>query len=87
METGQSKVTQSNSGSKEGKSVVVLLSSDVEESNGKVYLPTLFEQLALRKKEKGQFNSNVLFADKMTVEDVRKEILSHFPYLKDQRYA
>ena len=80
-------MTQSNSGSKEGKSVVVLLSSDVEESNGKVYLPTLFEQLALRKKEKGQFNNNVLFGDKMTVEDVRKEILSHFTYLKDQRYA
>ena len=87
MEASLSKVTQSNSGSKQRKSVVVLLSSDVKESDGMVYLPNFPGQKALRKKEKGQFNNNVLFTWKMTEEDVRREIISHFPYLKDQRYA
>ena len=78
---------QSNSGSKQGKSVVVLLSTDVRESHGEVYLPTFSEQTAQRNKKKGQFDNNVLFTWNMTAEDVRKEILSHFTYLKDQRYA
>ena len=82
-----SKMIQSISGSKQGKSVLVLLSTDVRERDGEVYLPTLSEQSALRKEEKGQFNKNVLFTWNMTEEDVKKEILSHFTYLKDQRYA
>ncbi|XP_066030633.1 uncharacterized protein [Pocillopora verrucosa] len=86
MEASLSKVTQSNSGSKQGKSVVVLLSSDVDKSHGMVYLPNFSAQKALRKKEKGQFNDNVLFTKEMTEEDVRREIISHFPYLKDQSF-
>lgn len=81
------KMIQSISGSKQGKNVVVLLSSDVEEINGEVYLPTLSEQTALRKGEKGQFEKNVLFTWNMTEEDVKKEIIARFTYLKNQRYA
>ena len=86
-EASLSKMIQSNSGSKQGKSVVVLLSTDVQERDGEVCLPTLSEQSALRSEKKGQFNNNVLFTSNMTEEDVKKEILSRFTYLKDQRYA
>ena len=86
-EASLSKMIQSISGSKQGKSVLVLLSTDVRERDGEVYLPTRSEQSALRNEEKGQFNKNVLFTWNMTEEDVKKEILSHFTYLKDQRYA
>ena len=86
-EASLSKMTQSNSGSKKGKSVVVLLSTDVRESNGEVYLPTFLEQTALRNKKKRQFNNNVLFTRNMTEEDVKIVIISKFIYLKDQRYA
>lgn len=78
---------QSISGSKQGKNVVVLLSTDVREINGEVRLPTLSEQTALRNEEKGQFEKNVLFTWNMTEEDVKKEIISRFTYLKNQRYA
>ena len=81
------KMIQSISGSKQGKNVVVLLSTDVREINGEVHLPTLSEQTALRNKEKGQFEKNVLFTWNMTEEDVKKEIISRFTYLKNQRYA
>ena len=81
------KMIQSISGSRQGKNVVVLLSTDVLESNGEVYLPTLSEQTALRKDDKRQFHKNVLFTWNMTEEDVKKEIISHFTYLKNQRYA
>lgn len=81
------KMIQSISGSKQGKNVVVLLSTDVREINGEVRLPTLSEQTALRNEEKGQFEKNVLFTWNMTEEDVKKEIISRFTYLKNQRYA
>lgn len=81
------KMIQSISGSKQGKNVVVLLSTDVQEINGEVRLPTLSEQTALRNEEKGQFEKNVLFTWNMTEEDVKKEIISRFTYLKNQRYA
>lgn len=81
------KMIQSISGSKQGKNVVVLLSTDVREINGEVRLPTLSEQTALRDEEKGQFEKNVLFTWNMTEEDVKKEIISRFTYLKNQRYA
>ena len=80
-EASLSKMIQSNSGSEQWKSVVVLLSTDVRESKGKVYLSTYSEQAALRNED------NVLFTWNVTVEDMNKEILSHFTYLNDQRYA
>lgn len=87
MEASVLKMIQSISGSKQGKNVVVLLSTDVREINGEVRLPTLSEQTALRDEEKGQFEKNVLFTWNMTEEDVKKEIISRFTYLKNQRYA
>lgn len=87
MEASVLKMIQSISGSKQGKNVVVLLSTDVQEINGEVRLPTLSEQTALRNEEKGQFEKNVLFTWNMTEEDVKKEIISRFTYLKNQRYA
>ncbi|XP_022784497.1 uncharacterized protein LOC111325054 isoform X3 [Stylophora pistillata] len=77
----------SNSGSKQGRSVVVLLSTDVREREGRVCMPNTMEQAALRRKEeKRQFCNDVLFTKEMTEEDVKRKLLSHFAYLEDQSF-
>ncbi len=71
---------------KPGKSVVVLLDSDVTVGeNGQVFMPNTIEMAKLKKKEKGQYVGKITFSSEMTKEDVLKQLHSNFPVLKDKR--
>ena len=74
-----------DSGAPAGKSVVVLKSCDVTIGDNYVRMPNTIEMARLKKKEKGQFLTNVQISSKMTQKDVRELLISLFPYLRDQR--
>ena len=67
------------------KSVVVLKSSDVTIRNDSVFMPNTIEMARLKKKEKGQFLTNVQISSKMSKQDIKGLLISLFPYLGDQR--
>ena len=68
-----------------GKSVVVLKSSNVTIRNDSVFMPNTIEMAQLKKKEKGQFLTNVQVSRKMSEQDIKELLISVFPYLGDQR--
>ena len=72
-------------GAPAGKSVVVLRSCDVTIGDNYVLVPNTIEMARLKKKEKGQFLTNVQISSKMSQQDIRELLISLFPYLKDQR--
>ena len=74
-----------DSGAPAGKSVVVLKSCDVTMRNDSVFMPNTIEMAQLKKKEKGQFLTNVQISSKMTQQDIKELLISLFPYLGDQR--
>ena len=74
-----------DSGAPAGKSVVVLKSSNATMRNGSVFMPNTIEMAQLKKKEKGQFLTNVQISSKMTQQDIKELLISLFPYLGDQR--
>ena len=74
-----------DSGAPAGKSVVVLKSCDVTIGDNYVLMPNTIEMAQLKKKEKGQFLTNVQISSKMTQKDIRELLISLFPYLRDQR--
>ena len=76
---------EKDSGAPAGKSVVVLKSSDVTIRNDSVFMPNTIEVAQLKKKEKGQFVTNVQISSKMSQQDIRELLISLFPYLGDQR--
>ena len=67
------------------KYVVVLKSCNVTMRNNFVFMPNTIEMARLKKKEKGQFVTNVQISSKMSQEDIRELLISLFPYLGDQR--
>ena len=48
-------------------------------------MPNTIEMAQLKKKEKGQFLTNVQISSKMTQQDISKLLIDSFPYLEDQR--
>ena len=68
-----------------GKSVVVLRGRDVVVRSGIAFMPNTIEMAQLKKREKGQFKTNVQFCSKMTEADVKKLLMDTFPYLENQR--
>ena len=74
-----------DSGTPAEKSVVVLKSSDVTIRNDSVFMPNTIEMAQLKKKEKGQFLTNVPISSKMSKQDIKELLISIFPYLGDQR--
>ena len=74
-----------DSGTPFGKNVVVLNSCNVTIRNNFVFMPNTIEMAQLKKKEKGQFVTNVQISTKMTQQDIRELLISLFPYLGDQR--
>ena len=74
-----------DSGAPAGKSVVVLKSCDVTIGDNYVRMPNTIEMAQLKKKEKGQFLTNVQISSKMTQQDIKELLISLFPYLGDQR--
>ena len=65
-----------------GKSVVVLKPCDVVERNGTVFMPNTIEMAQIKKKERGQFKTNVQFSSKMTETDVKRILVDTFPFLE-----
>ena len=74
-----------DSGAPAGKNVVVLKSCDVTIGHNYVRMPNTIEMAQLKKKEKGQFVTNVQISSKMTQQDIRELLIRLFPYLGDQR--
>ena len=74
-----------DSGTPAKKSVVVLKSCDVTIGDNYVGMPNTIEMAQLKKKERGQFLTNVQISSKMTQKDIRELLISLFPYLGDQR--
>ena len=74
-----------DSGAPAGKSVVVLKSTNVTIRNDSVFMPNTIEMAQLKKKEKGQFLTNVQISSKMSQQDIKELLISLFPYLEDQR--
>ena len=68
-----------------GKSVVVLLSSDVRRSGAYVLMPNNIEKALLKKQGKGQFKTNVEISSKMTEMDIKMKLVEIFPILKHKR--
>ena len=68
-----------------GKSVVVLRGSNVIVRNDIAFMPNTIEMAQIKKREKGQFKTNVQFCSKMTELDVKKLLMDTFPYLENQR--
>ena len=79
------KRTKKDSGAPAGKSVVVLKSTNVTIRNDSVFMPNTIEMAQLKKKEKGQFLTNVQISSKMSQQDIKELLISLFPYLGDQR--
>ena len=76
---------EKDSGAPAGKSVMVLKSSDVTIRNNSVFMPNTIEMARLKKKENGQFVTNVQISSKMSQQDIRELLISLFHYLGDQR--
>ena len=74
-----------DSGALAEKSVVVLKSSNVTIRNDSVFMPNTIEMAQLKKKEKGQFLTNVQISSEMSKQDIKELLISLFPYLGDQR--
>ena len=74
-----------DSGAPAGKNVVVLKSCDVTIGDNYVRMPNTIEMAQLKKKEKGQFLTNVQISSKMSQQDISELLISVFPYLGDQR--
>ena len=74
-----------DSGTPVGKNVVVLKSCNVTIRNNFVFMPDATEMAQLKKKEMGQFVTNVQISTKMSQKDIRELLISLFPYLGDQR--
>ena len=74
-----------DSGAPAGKSVVVLKSCDVTIGDNYVLMPNTIEMARLKKKEKGQFLTNVQISSKMSQEDISELLITLFPCLGDQR--
>ena len=72
-------------GTKSGKSVVVLKSSDVTRRGGIVFMPNTIEMAQIKKPEKGQFQTNVQISLRMTEEDIKEMLVNIFPFLGHQR--
>ena len=74
-----------DTGAPAGKNVVVLKSSNVTIWDNYVFMPNTIEMARLKKKEKGQFLTNVQISSKMSQKDIRELLISLFPYLGGQR--
>ena len=72
-------------GAPKGTSVVVLRACDVVERDGTVFMPTTIDMAKLKKKDMGQFRTNVQFSSKMSNQDVKRIIVETFPFLECQR--
>lgn len=70
---------------KPGKSVVVLLDSDVTVRDGHVFMPNTIEMAQLKKPDKGQYVGKLNFTSEMTEEDILEQLQLNFPILKDKR--
>ena len=72
-----------------GKSVVVLLGTDVTKGEGgQVFMPNTIEMAQLKKKEKGQYVgkiNGINFTSEMTEQDVLEQLHLNVPILKDER--
>ena len=68
-----------------GKSVVVLRSTDVMRRNLTVFMPNTIEMAQLKKREKGQFKTNVQISSKMNQHDIKQKLLEIFPILEHKR--
>lgn len=64
---------------------MVLKSCDVAERKGRVRMPNTIEMAQIKKKERGQFKTNVQFSSKMTESDIKRILVETFPFLKCQR--
>lgn len=70
------------------KNVVLLVGSDVQKKDGKVYMPNNKEMVRLKGLERGQFKKDVKFTKTMTEKDVEEELRHHFPILRNyDRYS
>lgn len=78
--------SQSANNKCKGKSVTVLLPSDVTVGRtGEVFMPNTMEMAKIRKPWKGQFSTGIEFTSTMTKEDVERELCNSFSILRDQR--
>ena len=73
------------SGAPAGKSVVVLKRSNVTIRNDSVFMPNTIEMAQLKKKENGQFLTNVQISSEMSEQDIEELLISSFSCLRDQR--
>ncbi|KAJ7383829.1 hypothetical protein OS493_025701 [Desmophyllum pertusum] len=69
-----------------GKSVVILLSSDVTRRDVNVFMPNTIEMAQLKKQGKGQFKTNVEISSKMSEMDIERKLVEIFPILKEKRF-
>lgn len=70
------------------KNVMLLLGSDVQKKDGKVYMPNNKEMVRLKGLERKQFEMGVKFTKTMTEKDVEEELRRHFPILRNyDRYS
>ena len=76
---------EEDSGAPAGNIVVVFKGSDVTIRNNPVFMPNAIEMARLKKKEKGQFVTNMEMSSNMSLQDVRELLVSLFPNLGDQR--
>ena len=65
------------------KNVVLLLDSDVQKKDGKVYMPKNKEMQRLKKPKHGQCKEDVKFTKTMTEKHVEEELRRHFPILRN----
>ena len=65
------------------RNVLLLTPEYVTRRNGKVYTPSLGELSRLRRSM--QFKNGVVFADKMSAEDVKRRLEEAFPVLSSKR--
>ena len=76
-----------NNGSGKGKSVTVLLPSDVtvSEKTGEVLMPNTIEMAQIKKSGNGRFKTGIHFSSKMSEKDVEKTLQDEFNILKNHR--
>ena len=76
-----------NNGSGKGKSVTVLLPSDVtvSEKTGEVFMPNTIEMAQIKKLRNGRFKTGIHFSSKMSEKDVEKTLQDEFNILKNHR--
>lgn len=80
--------SRNNDGGK-GKSVTVLLPSDVTvgEKTGEVLMPNTIEMAQIKKTGKGRFKTGIHFSSKMSEKDVEKTLQDEFNILKNRRFC